>query len=295
MNPDKFNLFCNAIADFHVDHVIILKNGAEIARRDWVPEERQNQYSLSKSFTGTAVAFALDEGVVHMEDKITDLLPDKQPDTVSPELAALRFKHLITMTVGQQKPQLMGDARRALTEKDWVKYVLAQPFDREPGTTFQYSNTGPYLAGIILEKLTGMSLVDYLMPRLFDPLEIPRPEWEVDPDGHIFGAGGMWLSSTEVSRFGQLYLQNGIWEGKQVLPKGWVQKVEQTVIPVGKGKRDYSLLFWRSRHDSYSAVGKFGQYCTILKEKNAVIVINSDDRDDNNFLEYVWTYLYPTL
>ena len=168
------------------------------------------------------------------------------------------------------------------------------PSDR-PGRVFMYSNTGPYLISRIIEEKTGGSLTDYLMPRLFEPLDIPRPEWEEDPEGHIFGAGGMVLSSSEVMRFGQLYLQQGVWNGKQILPDGWVRKVERTAIPTGRGGGEYSLLFWKSRNDTYSAVGKFGQYCTICPEKDAVIVINALDKDDPNLLEYVWTYLYPYI
>ena len=182
-----------------------------------------------------------------------------------------------------------------LKETDWTSYVLSVPFSDHPGRVFMYSNTGPYLISRIIEEKTGGSLTDYLMPRLFEPLDIPRPEWEEDPEGHIFGAGGMVLSSSEVMRFGQLYLQQGVWNGKQILPEGWVRKVERTAIPTNRGDGEYSLLFWKSRNDTYSAVGKFGQYCTICPEKDAVIVINALDKDDPNLLEYVWTYLYPYI
>ena len=104
----------------------------------------------------------------------------------------------------------------------------------------------------------------------------------------------MVIRSSDVAKFGQLYLQKGIWEGRQILPEGWVRKVDRTVVPVADG-REYSLLFWHSRHGSYSAVGKWGQYCTICPEKDVVLVIHANDPDDHNFLEYFWTYLYPYL
>lgn len=295
MNQNKFDFFCLALSEYPVDHVIVLQHGEEIARRDFCPEIRQNQYSLTKSITGTAAAFALIEGLFTMDSRICELLPEYLPAVISPELNALTIRHLLTMTVGQEKPQLMGDSRKLLKETDWTSYVLAQPFSDMPGRSFQYSNTGPYLLGRIIEEKTDGSLIDYLMPRLFDPLNIARPDWKLDPEGHMFGAGGIVLSSSEVARFGQLYLQNGIWKGKQLLPEGWVQKVERTGIPTGRGDGEYSLLFWKSRYDTYSAVGKFGQYCTICREKDAVIVINALAKDDPNLLEYVWTYLYPYL
>ena len=295
MNEHQFELFCRALSEHAADHVIVYQHGKLLARHDWVPEARQNQYSLSKSFTGTAAGFALAEGLFEMYTRISELLPDYMPENPCEELKELSVRHLLTMTAGQQRPLLMGDSRKTLKETDWTSYVLSVPFSDHPGRVFMYSNTGPYLISRIIEEKTGGSLTDYLMPRLFEPLDIPRPEWEEDPEGHIFGAGGMVLSSSEVMRFGQLYLQQGVWNGKQILPEGWVRKVERTAIPTNRGDGEYSLLFWKSRNDTYSAVGKFGQYCTICPEKDAVIVINALDKDDPNLLEYVWTYLYPYI
>ena len=295
MNEHQFELFCRALSEHAADHVIVYQHGKLLARHDWVPEARQNQYSLSKSFTGTAAGFALAEGLFEMDTRISELLPDDMPENPCEELKELSVRHLLTMTAGQQRPLLMGDSRKTLKETDWTSYVLSVPFSDHPGRVFMYSNTGPYLISRIIEEKTGGSLTDYLMPRLFEPLDIPRPEWEEDPEGHIFGAGGMVLSSSEVMRFGQLYLQQGVWNGKQILPEGWVRKVERTAIPTNRGDGEYSLLFWKSRNDTYSAVGKFGQYCTICPEKDAVIVINALDKDDPNLLEYVWTYLYPYI
>ena len=295
MNEHQFELFCRALSEHAADHVIVYQHGKLLARHDWVPEARQNQYSLSKSFTGTAAGFALAEGLFEMDTRISELLPDYMPENPCEELKELSVRHLLTMTAGQQRPLLMGDSRKTLKETDWTSYVLSVPFSDHPGRVFMYSNTGPYLISRIIEEKTGGSLTDYLMPRLFEPLDSPRPEWEEDPEGHIFGAGGMVLSSSEVMRFGQLYLQQGVWNGKQILPEGWVRKVERTAIPTNRGDGEYSLLFWKSRNDTYSAVGKFGQYCTICPEKDAVIVINALDKDDPNLLEYVWTYLYPYI
>lgn len=295
LTQERFDFFCRSISQFGVDHVIVRKDGTELARRDFVPEVRQNQFSLSKSITGTAIGFALEEGLLHLEDRVTDLLADSLPPIVGPNLEMLTLRHLLTMTLGQKKPYLMGDQRRTMTETDYVRFALSRPFEEAPGNTFLYSNVGPYLAGVILEQKSGERMADYLLPRLFEPLDIPLPEWDTDPLGNTFGAGGIWLTSTEVSRFGQLYLSDGVWNGVQVLPKTWVRLVERTVIPVPDGVRDYGMLFWRGRYDSISAVGRFGQYCTILKDKNAVIVLNGCDTGENNLLEYVWTYLYPSL
>lgn len=295
LTEEKFQQFCRAISEFGPDHALVLQDGRMLARHDWVPEVRQNQYSITKSITGTAIGFALDEGLLHLEDPVVRLLPDCLPPVVSPHLEHLTLYHLLTMTLGQKAPWLMGEQREFMKEKDYARFALSRPFEEEPGTCFLYSNVGPYLAGLMLERQSGQSLAEYLMPRLFDPLDIPLPQWEKDPLGNTFGAGGIWLTSTEVSRFGQLYLQDGLWKGRQILPRDWMRRVDRTWITDADGQSHYSLLFWRGRYDSLCAVGRFGQYCTILKEKNAVIVLNGHDTGQNHLLEYVWTYLYPSL
>lgn len=294
MIESKFHLFCNAVSEMHPENAIILQHGEVIAREDWVPEERRCVYSISKSFMGTAAGFAIEEGILSLDEKVTDLLPDRLPARVSPELAALEVRHLLTMTVGQKNQVLMGSQRKTLKETDWIRFALRQPFAHMPGTSFLYSNTGPYLLGIILQRKTGQSVTDYLMPRLFDPLEIPRPYWEQDPEGNEFGAGGLHLNVTELTRFGQLYLQEGVWKGQQVIPKSWIRQVERTYIPTG-GPRDYSMLFWRTRHDTLSAVGKYGQYVTICADKDVVFVMTAEDSEDRNLLAYFWDYVYPSL
>lgn len=186
-----------------------------------------------------------------------------------------------------------------MPERDWVKFVLEQPFAHMPGERFLYNNAGPYLAGRIVEKLYNQTLVDFLMPRLFEPLDIYLPTWELDPNGHVFGAGGLMLSVSELARFGQLYLQKGEWNGKQLFPKEWADAVSKKKIDTGKEGEDregYSYQFWMSAHASYRADGKYGQYSIICPKKNAVIAINAyNTREEDSILDYVWKYLYPAI
>ncbi|MCD8010572.1 MAG: beta-lactamase family protein [Lachnospiraceae bacterium] len=294
LTQGRFDLFCRAVTDFGVEHVVLLQDGREIFRRDWKPEERQLQYSVSKSFTGTAVGFALEEGRLTLDDPVISFFPDELPAVIPDNLKLLRVRHLLTMQTGHPTPWLMGFQRKTMKERDWVRFALNRPVPERPGTVFCYSNLGPYLMGVILERLTGMSLTDYLMPRLFEPLGIPHPAWDKDPLGQTFGAGGLYLTTTELARFGQLYLQRGLWEGRQVIPASWIRLVERTEVTSEDGE-SYSLLFWRGRHDSLCAVGRYGQYCVIVPEKNLVVAMNSMDEEDSHLLEYVWSYLYGEL
>ncbi len=296
LSDSKFEFFCRAVADFGVQHVILRQDGKEIFRKDWIPEERQLQYSVSKSITGAAMGFALEEGRLRLEDPVFAFFPDESPKELTENQKALTVRNLLTMQMGFPVSYLMGDQRKTMKETDWVSFILSRPMPDRPGLYFKYSNAGPYLAGVLIERLTGQSLSSYLMPRLFEPLGItPEPVWDKDPMGNTFGAGGLYLTTTEISRFGELILQNGCWEGEQILPKHWMKMLYDTHISTEEGQQDYSLLFWRGRNDSLSAVGRFGQYCTVVPEKNLVIAINSYDPSEENLLTYVWTYLYPYL
>ncbi|MBO6163923.1 MAG: serine hydrolase [Lachnospiraceae bacterium] len=295
LTQNQFDFFCRAIADFGVKHVIIRQHDREIFRHHFEPEAPCGQFSITKSFTGTAVGFAVEEGLFALEDRVIDLFPDEAPKNPSPQWQALTVKHLLTMQMGFDRQYLMGYQRKTMKETDWVDFVFRQPMPDYPGRYFKYSNAGPYLAGILVERTSGEELIDYLMPRLLEPLGIARPEWGRDPLGHVFGASDMVMTTEEVSRFGQLYLDRGRWKGEQILPPAWVKKVWDTTISTEEGQNDYSLLFWRGRYDSICSVGRNGQYCSLVPEKDLVVTINSFDTTNENLMEYVWTYLYPHL
>lgn len=136
------------------------------------------------------------------------------------------------------------------------------------------------------------------MPRLFEPLDIIRPTWETDPQGLTFGAGGLMLNVSDIAKFGQLYLQEGTWNGKQLIPKQWVYEATKKQVDT-YGKKDsgegYGYLFWRGQYDSFRADGKYGQYSIVLKDKNAVIAVNAECREQQKILDCIWDKLYNLL
>ena len=205
--------------------VVVTQDGEEKAKYFWEEEYRRNIYSASKSFTSCAVGFAVQEGLISLDEKLVDAFADDLPEEVSENLAKATVKDLLTMCLGQEKGGLMGGQRPQYKEEDWVKMSLAIPFVYEPGTHFVYNNVGPYLAGILVQRRSGCrDLVDYLMPRLFRPLGIRRPTWECDPMGLSFGAGGLFLTLSELHKLGLLYLQKGCWNGRQLLPEEWIME-----------------------------------------------------------------------
>lgn len=257
----------------------VYQNGELVASYQPEPEQRQNQYSGTKSFTSTAVAFAVQEGLLSLEDTVLEHFGADAPENPSENLKKMKLRHLITMSMGFESPMLMGAQRPKMTEKDWVRYVLRANVANEPGTVFQYNNAGPYLLGILVQRKSGMSLIEYLTPRLFGPLGIEVPQCEQDPLGNTFGAGGLRLNVSEFAKLGLLYLQKGVWNGKRLLDEAWVKAASTPQILADEGDeeigRHYGYLFWIMPDGMFRADGKYGQYCVVVPKKNAVIAINS--------------------
>ena len=270
MNLSKFT---ENAADLNVLGIKVTQNDALIAQWQSEYECRRNVYSAAKSFTSCAVGFAIQEGILSLDEKLTDAFPKDLPEHVNENLKKATVRDLLTMCLGQEHSSLMGDQRPLYEEDDWVKLSLAIPFIYEPGTHFVYNNVGPYLAGVLVQRRAGCDLVSYLTPRLFSHLGIKRPTWEIDPLGNTFGAGGLFLTLTELHKFGLFYLHKGKWNGKQLLNENWI--IESTKQQVNA---PYGYLFWRGEYNSYRADGKYSQLSIVLPDKNAVVSVVAECR-----------------
>ena len=276
--------------------VMVTQHGKLRAKHLWDEECRRNVYSASKSFTSAAVGLAIKEGLLSLDEKLTDAFREDLPEEISPYLAEATVKDLLTMCLGQEKPELMGAQRPLYTEEDWVRLSLAFPFSDKPGTKFLYNNVGPYLAGILVQRRAGCDLVSYLTPRLFQPLGITRPTWETDPLGNAFGAGGLFLTMTELNKLGLLYLQDGAWEGRQILTPEWVRESTSFQVPVGRDPEyGYGYLFWGGPHGSFRADGKYCQLSIILRDKDAVITTVAECRDSEPLMQAIFEEIYEKL
>ena len=258
----------------------------------WLFEEecRRNIYSASKSFTAVAVGFALQEGRLRLEERLTDAFADDLPDTVSASLEKATVRDLLTMCLGQPEAHLMGGQRPFLREENWARLALAQPFTDMPGTKFVYNNVGPYLAGLLVQRRAGCDLVHYLKPRLFDPLGIQLPTWETDPLGNTFGAGRLFLSLWELHAFGQFCLDFGAWNGVQLLDEGWLRECSRPQDDPG-----YGYLFWRGEYDSFRADGKYGQLAIALPKKRALITVVAECRQTDRLFRHIYDDICPQL
>lgn len=273
--------------------IIVSQNGEETARHLFEGACRRNVYSASKSFTSCAVGIAQKEGLLDLSEKLVDCFSKELPDEVSDNLKKATVRDLLTMCLGQDKPFLMGENRPYYEDRNWVRLSLRQPFTDAPGTRFVYNNVGPYLAGILVQRRSGTDLVHYLMPRLFDPMGIQLPTWETDPFGNTFGAGGLFLTLDELHLFGQLLLKEGNWKGKQLIPADWIRQAGSP--QVDNGSDGYGYLFWMGPHGSFRADGKYGQYTIVIPEKNAVISVVAECRQQNLLHRAIFETVYPQL
>lgn len=291
----NFDVFEKKAKELGVLGIVVTKDGKEIGKKLWDEQCRRNVYSASKSFTSTAVGIVVKEGLLSLDEKLVDCFDEDLPETVSDNLAKATVKDLLTMCLGQEKAELMGAQRPVYEEEDWVKMSLAFPFVYEPGTKFVYNNVGPYLAGVLVERRAGCDLVSYLYPRLFKPLGIARPTWELDPYGHVFGAGGLFLTMDELHKLGLLYLQNGNWNGKQLVPESWVKEATSKQVENDKDSFGYGYLFWGGRENTFRADGKYCQWSIISREKNAVITVIAECRRDQELMDAVFTEVFPQV
>ncbi|MDD6616500.1 MAG: serine hydrolase [Lachnospiraceae bacterium] len=282
--------FIQAAERLHVLGIKITQNDELIAEWHSEPECRRNVYSATKSFTSCAVGFAVQEGLISLDEKLTEAFSEDLPEVVDNNLKTATVRDLLTMCLGQEQGHLMGEQRPLYKEDDWVKMALAIPFKYKPGTHFVYNNVGPYLAGILVQRRSGCDLVSYLTPRLFSHLEIKRPTWETDPLGNSFGAGGLFLTLSELHKFGLFYLNKGRWNGRQLLSEKWIEESTKA-----SDTDQYAYLFWRGEHNSFRADGKYSQISMVLPDKNAVISFVSECRRGEELMRAVYDLVCTKL
>ncbi|MCJ8013845.1 beta-lactamase family protein [Paenibacillus sp. KQZ6P-2] len=280
----------------------VLQDGNCAAQWDLTIDERRLQHSVSKSFTCMAVGLAIAEGKLSLKTKLKDFFPqyaqENPGDDPSFRPGELTLYDLLRMSSGHDSPPLWADERASLQEKDWVKYYMSLSLDRAPGETFTYSSGDTFVISALVQAAVGQTVKDYLTPRLFKPLGIHDVSWETSPLGVTLGCAGLSISNEELSRFGQLLLQKGEWNGKQLVPVEWIDFVTRKQIDNQGGpdwSQGYGCQFWMCRHDAYRADGAHGQFCIVIPGKNAVIAINSEEDDMQGILDAVWEEILPLL
>ena len=302
-------------ADEHLHSIMVLQHGEVIAERFLAPDTAHLMMSVSKTFTATAVGFAIEEGLLGLDDKIVDIFPESVPAERQANLEKVSLRHLLTMSAGHgSDPTNPVWADQDNPDRDLVGYFMEHPLEYEPGTCFCYSSLGTYLLSAAVQKASGEKINDYLDSRLWQPLGIPKPRWDCSGRGINLGGWGLYLRAEDMAKMGLCLLQGGMYQGRRVIPSQWVSQMSEKHIesvPAGLNTetarqfsigadndwiQGYGYQMWRCYPPgTFRADGAYGQYILVVPDKDAVIVTTADIRNMVWELQLIWQHLLPLL
>ncbi|MEI6105712.1 MAG: serine hydrolase [Opitutae bacterium] len=277
---------------------MVVRHGHVVAEGWWAPYSAEAPHpvaSIAKSFTSTAVGMAVAEGRMLLSDLVLSYFPESAPAEPSANLKAMRIRDLLIMSTGHDTVANIWASTEA-----WPMVFLAQPVPHKPGTHFLYNPPASYMLSGIVQKVTGMTMLDYLRPRLFEPLGIENPTWKKGPEGFTAGGWGLSLRTEDVAKFGQLYLQKGVWQGRQLIPAAWVEEAtsRQAVtdsIPGSNFAYGYGYQFWCYPHGIYCSIGANGQFCVIIPEQDAVLVVTAETKNMGAIMLLLLEHFVPAM
>jgi CubicO group peptidase (beta-lactamase class C family) len=281
---------------------MLLRHGSVIGEGWWAPYGPQiphMMFSLSKSVTSIAIGLAVADGLLSVDDFVVSLLPDDAPPEIGDTLAAMRVRHLLSMSTGHAEDSM--SALEATGDDNWARAILSIPVEYAPGSRFVYNTGATYLLSAILQRLTGQRLLDYLTPRIFVPLGIVGAAWEQCPRGIDTGGFGLAVVTEDVAKIGQLLLKRGEWNGERLISAEWIEEATSTQVSNGDAQpgddwgQGYGYQFWRCQHGAYRGDGAFGQFCVVMPEQDAVLVMTAGVPDLQPVLDRVWEHLLPAL
>lgn len=290
------------LKDTHMHSMVIVRNGyivAEAYNRTLNENSKVHVLSVTKSIISALVGIALDEGKLkNVHQTAAEFFPDWQAFADDPAKKQITLEHLMTMSSALKWDNTNENSTNQMMSTDiWAQYFINQPMDGTPGTKFVYSNGSAHLVSAILQQVLGRPTSEYADEKLFQPLGITDVNWPSDPSGTTIGAWGVHLTTREMAKFGLLYLNQGNWDGKQVVPKAWVKDSTTPYVsqegPDGT-KRGYGYLWWtrgldekvapKSTEDEiYSAIGSGGQRIAVIPKYNIVVAITANNEDDAFF------------
>jgi CubicO group peptidase (beta-lactamase class C family) len=273
--------------ELDVDGLLVVRNGHTVVEAyypPYGPGSRHSTASVGKSFTGALVGIAIREGYIEgVDQQVADFFPDHPDWQSDPLRQAMTIEHLLTMTSGLDWPESAvsyGSARNVMRQMmrswDWVQFVLDRPVAAAPGTTFNYSSGGSHLLSAIVGEATGMRTISFARQYLFEPLGIAPGRWMSDPQGIAFGAGGVRLKPRDMAKLGQLYLQGGVWGGKQIVPAEWVEASIAPQVHAHGAASYYGYQWWVRGSGIFAAHGYRGQRIFVVPHLQMVVVFTVD-------------------
>ncbi len=253
-----------------IHSVIVMRHGkviGEIYPKPFAPEYAHTQYSSSKTLVSMAVGIAIDQNRLRLTDRVATFFPDKLPKEISPLLASITVRDLLTMTSGIKPDWGM---RSKCT--NWIETFLSKPVVNKPGEKFAYDSMVTYMLAAIVQKVTGTTLLEYLKEHLFTPMGISKVNWEISPEGVNTGGWGLHIQSESLAKVGQMWLDKGVWDGKQIVSKEWIEQI--SAKQSNGGDYGYGFQTWQCAYPTaVRADGALGQYVIVIPKQDVVIVL----------------------
>ena len=297
-------------------HSIMVVKDGNVVLEKWMSKGKENEphilNSVSKTFTSMAVGLAISEGRLALDEKLVDIFPEHCPDNPSEYLKEITVEHLLTMSCGHSTDPTHKSWE--VKDRSWIRFFMEHPVTHKPGTLFCYNSLGTYVLSAIVQKRTGEKVADYLYPRLFRPLGINNVSWLESHEGINTGGWGLFLKTEDLAKMGLMILQNGQFNGCQVVPAEWIESASSAqvpCVPAGMNSDDadklrkvaktsdwlqgYGYQMWRCRYNAFRADGANGQYIIMIPDKNAVVVTTANIRDMQGEINLIWKYIYPAL
>ncbi|MFK4448788.1 CubicO group peptidase (beta-lactamase class C family) [Caballeronia udeis] len=272
VDADAIVAFLNDVEAAGLDlHAFMLHRKGQVVAEGWRwpyrPDRLRNLHSVAKSFTACAIGLALEEGLFKLDDKVVSFFPDVIVEPVQDWLPAMTIEDLLTMRVGHAG-ETSGAAWRSLTTS-WIGEFFKIPIVQEPGTAFMYTSAASYMLSAILSRAAGVTLHEYLKPRIFEPMGIEGETWDIGPDGINPGGNGLIARTADLLKLGVLHAQNGMWQGRRLLPESWVAAATSAHGEPAK----YGYHWWTRPDGTYSAIGKFVQMTTVFPLHGATLAV----------------------
>lgn len=275
--------------------LMVIRHGkvaCEAYRDPLGPEYKHMMYSVSKSFTSTAIGFAIDEGYFKLDTKFVEIFPEARGDKPDPYLEKMTVEDLLTMRSGLSVTPFMDK-----TKDRWFHDIISSKWVSEPGTEFLYISENMYLLCCIIHKMVKMSVIEYLTPRLFEPLGIVDPYWETCPRGIETGGWGLMIRTEDLAKFTLCYQQGGKFGGKQVVPEWWVKTAtayhsDNSMNDELDSSKGYGYCFWRNGgyKNSYRADGMFSQFGIVFEDLDACFIMTGGEIDEQRMRDVIWEF-----
>lgn len=278
IEPKQFILMYDSLMNSdltEIHHVVVMVDGkiaGELHPAPFKAEHKHTLYSVSKTFVAVAVGLAVDDGLLNVNDPFVKYFPEYINDKIDVRLRDIKIKDMLTMQSGFKTN---GGMRNS--QEKWIEYYMTRPLVADPGTRYSYDSIETYLLSAVVQKVTGKTVLELLNERVFGPMGIEDAEWELSPEGVSVGGWGIYLSAYTQAMFGQLLLQRGEWNGKQLVSEQWID--EMMSVHVVREANDYGYQIWLCEYPgAWRADGAFGQYIIIVPQKNMVVVLNQCSR-----------------